>query len=353
MKSIKYIPHIKNSVILLRVDVNEPVDDFGVPQDDFRLRKSLYSVRYLVERGAKVVLLAHLGSPEGKRVKGLQLDFIAHEMSNMLGQSILKLDEIEGEVVESTIAKMKAGEIVMLENVRFDPREKKNSEKLAYYWSKLADYYVNDAFSVSHREHTSISAITQFLPSFAGIQLMKEIHTISRVVKNPLHPAVAIVGGAKIETKLPVIHVLAENFEYVLVGGKTAVEYQELYGRAQSSNVMLPLDYRDETQFDIGPKTVKRFCEIIDKAATIVWNGPMGKIEDPQYEVGTTALVQCISKNIESFSLLGGGETVDEVYELHKASTIDFISTGGGAMLEFIAKDGQLPGLIALEQLEK
>lgn len=353
MKSIKYIPKIKNSVVLLRVDVNEPVDEFGVPQDVFRLRKSLYSIRYLIERGAKVVLFAHLGSPGGKRVKGLQLDFIAHEMSNLLGQSILKLDEIEGEVVESTISNMKAGEVILLENVRFDAREKKNSEQLAYYWSKLADYYVNDAFSVSHREHASISAITKFLPSFAGIQLMKEIHTISRVVQNPLHPAVAIVGGAKIETKLPVINVFAKNFEYVLVGGKTAIEYKEMYGRAQSSNIILPLDFRDDTKLDIGPKTVKRFCEIIDKAATIVWNGPMGKIEEPKYEAGTAALVRCISKNIESFSLLGGGETVDEVYELHKASTIDFISTGGGAMLEFIAKEGKLPGLIALEQLEK
>ncbi len=349
MKSIKHIPNIYNSTVLVRVDVNEPVDEFGVPQNTFRLRKSLHSIRYLLKQGAKVVLLAHLGNPEGRIVESLRLHFIAQEMSRMLGQSITKLNEVAGDSVTNAISRMQPKDVVMLENVMFDAREFQNSDELAYFWAKLADYYVNDAFSVSHREHSSVCAITKFIPSFAGIQLMKEVYTISRIVHRPLKPAVAIVGGAKIETKLPVITELAKTFDFVLVGGKIAIEYLELYGKAQSSNIVLPLDFVDETKKDIGPKSVDRFCELLTNAATIVWNGPMGKIEEPQYIQSTNQLINCIANNVESFSLIGGGETIDAVYNLHQSSNVDFISTGGGAMLEFIAQNGRLPGLMALE----
>jgi phosphoglycerate kinase len=267
----------------------------------------------------------------------------------LAGHQVTKVDSITGSFVEEQVASMQEGDVMLLENVRFDSREEQNSDAMALELSKLADVYINDAFSVCHRAHTSTGAITKYLPSYAGLLLTEEIRVLSNVLHNPKHPAVAIVGGAKISTKLPVIEALRKQFDYVLVGGKIANEYLDTYGESQMPNVIFPTDFANSERYDIGPKTIEQFSNYIEKAKTVMWNGPMGFVERKPYDKGTFAVATAIANNPDVYSVIGGGETVDEVYQLHKENKIDFISTGGGAMLTFISAEGDLPALKALE----
>jgi phosphoglycerate kinase len=350
---MRYIKDYKTSLegkrVLVRIDVNEPVDDNGYPQDTFRIQRSLETINFLREAGAKIILIAHLGSPQEKGKDGLSLRLISDKLSE-LGD--FKLDFIEQDIanVNPNISyEIANGEILFLENLRFDAREEDNDTEFAKILAQFGDLYVSDAFSVMHRKHSSVVAITEFLPSFGGIVIEQELEALNYILNNPTKPAVAIIGGAKIETKLPVIQTLESIFDYILVGGKIANEYIDEYGVAQSEKIILPVDFAETKRYDIGHKTRELFAGYIAQASTVIWNGPMGWFEKKPYDEGTKFIAQIIAKNESSYSVIGGGETVDEVHNLHQESKIDFISTGGGAMLEYIATQGSLPGIIALQ----
>lgn len=350
MRYIQDIPYsLKGKKILIRIDVNEPVNAEGYPQDTFRIQKALPTIQYFREKEAKIILIAHLGNPQESGIEGLSLQSIAQVLGELGEFPITFINTPIRELTIDHISNIQNGEIVFLENIRFDAGEEANDKEFASSLAQLGELYINDAFSVSHREHASVSAITEYLPSFAGLQLAQEVEVLNRILISPDKPAIAIIGGAKISTKLPVIAVLEEIFDYILVGGKIANEYLEEYGQAQSKKIILPTDFVGPEKYDIGLKTRELFGEYINKAATIVWNGPLGWFEQKPYDEGTQYIAEAIALNESSYSVLGGGETVDEIYNLHQESKIDFISTGGGAMLEYIAKKGQLPGIQALE----
>jgi 3-phosphoglycerate kinase len=349
MKYIQDIPYsLKGKKILIRIDVNEPVNAEGYPQDTFRIQKTLSTIHYLQQKEAKIILIAHLGNPQESGIEGLSLQYIAQVLGELGKFPITFINTPIRELTIDHISSIQNGEIVFLENIRFDAGEEQNDKEFARLLAQLGDIYINDAFSVSHREHASVSAITEYLPSFAGLQLAQEVEVLNRILMSPNKPAIAIIGGAKISTKLPVIAVLEEIFDYILVGGKIANEYIDKYDKAQSDKIILPIDFIGEERYDIGPKTRELFGEYINKAATIVWNGPLGWFEQKPYDEGTQYIAEAIARNESSYSVLGGGETVDEIYNLHQESKIDFISTGGGAMLEYIATRGNLVGLKVL-----
>jgi phosphoglycerate kinase len=350
MRYIKdYKSLLEGKRVLIRIDVNEPVDSNGYPQDEFRIQKSLETINSLQKAGAKIILIAHLGDPQEKGKNGLSLRSISYKLAEL---GAFKLDFIEQDItnVNPNISNEIAnGEILFLENVRFDSREEENSIEFAKILAQFGDLYVCDAFSVMHRKHSSVVSITELLPSFGGLVLEQELESLNHILNNPTKPAVAVIGGAKIETKLPVINILESIFDYILVGGKIANEYIDKYRIAQSDKIILPVDFIEKDRYDIGPKTRELFANYISKASTVIWNGPMGWFEKRPYDEGTKFIAQAIAKNEAAYSVIGGGETVDEVHNLHQESKIDFISTGGGAMLEYIAAQGQLPGVIALE----
>ena len=350
MRYIQDIPYsLKGKKVLIRIDVNEPINSEGYPQDDFRIKKALPTIQYFREKEAKIILIAHLGNPQESGKDGLSLKYIAQVLGKLGDFPVTFIEKSINEININSIANLQDGEIMFLENIRFYAGEEANDKEFTLSLAQLVDIYVNDAFSVSHREHASVSAITEYLPSFAGLQLAQEVEVLNRILMSPDKPAIAIIGGAKISTKLPVIAVLEEIFDYILVGGKIANEYIDEYQIAQSSKIILPVDFIEDERYDIGPKTRELFETYIQKASTIVWNGPLGWFEQKPYDEGTKYIAEAIARNESSYSVLGGGETVDEIYNLHQESKIDFISTGGGAMLEYIAQKGQLPGIQALE----
>jgi phosphoglycerate kinase len=350
---MRYIKDYKNSLkgkrVLVRIDVNEPVDKNGYPQDNFRISKALQTIDFLRQAEAKITLIAHLGDPQKKGRDGLSIKLISEKLAELGGFKINFIEDEIAEVDPNISQQIPNGGIVFLENLRFDSREEENSQEFAQILAQFGDWYVTDAFSVMHRKHSSVVAITEILPSFGGLLLEQELKALDYVLKAPKKPAVAIIGGAKISTKLPVIQSLESNFDYILVGGKIANEYIDEYKVAQSEKIILPLDFIESARYDIGIKTRELFAEYISKASTIIWNGPMGWFEQKPYDEGTQFIAQAIATNESSYSVIGGGETVDEVHNLHKESKIDFISTGGGAMLEYISNQGHLPGIVALE----
>ncbi len=350
MRYIKdYKTLLEGKRFLLRIDVNEPVDERGFPQDTFRIAKASQTINFLRQAGAKIVLIAHLGDPQKEGRAGLSLSLIIKKLAELGGFKINFIADDIAEVNPNISYDISDGEVICLENLRFDAKEEENSQEFAQTLAQFGDLYVSDAFSVMHRKHSSVDAITKILPSFGGLVLEQELAALDYILTNPNKPAVAIIGGAKISTKLPVIQVLESSFDYILVGGKIANEYIDEYKIAQSEKIILPVDFVEADRYDIGIETRELFAEYIAKASTIIWNGPMGWFEQKPYDEGTRAIAQAIAKNEESYSVIGGGETIDEVHNLHQESKIDFISTGGGAMLEYIAKQGQLPGIIALE----
>jgi len=350
MRYIKdYTTLLAGKRVLLRIDINEPVDERGCPQDYFRITKALQTINFLRQAGAKIVLIAHLGDPQEKGKEGLSLELIIQELAKLAVFDIKFIATEIAKVNPDISYQIPDGEVICLENLRFDAREEENSREFAQILAQFGDLYVSDAFSVMHRKHSSVDAITNILPSFGGLVLEQELEALNYILTNPTKPAIAIIGGAKISTKLPVIKTLEPIFDYILVGGKIANEYIDEYKIAQSEKIILPVDFVEAERYDIGLKTRELFAQYISKAATIIWNGPMGWFEQKPYDEGTKSIAQAIANNESSYSVIGGGETVDEIYNLHKESKIDFISTGGGAMLEYITKQGDLPGIVALE----
>lgn len=344
---MKYLKDLdfKNKRVLLRTDYNVPLED-GQILDDFRVCESLPTIEHILKQDkSKIVIISHLGRPEGKPDSKYSLEPIAKKLGELLGKEILFIKDILSQEGDAVVQSLEDGQIALAENLRFWPQEEAGDEKFAIDLCHHFGVFVNDAFSASHRAHASISQIPRFKPSCAGFLMEKEINELSKALKPSKRPAIAIIGGAKIETKIPVIENMAENYDAVLVGGRIAVEAQEQKLKF-SENVVLPEDYIDET-LDIGSKTAEKYGMAITSASFLVWNGPMGKFEEKKYASGTKIILDAICES-DAWKIAGGGETLEFIDKYNMAEKFDFLSSGGGAMLEFLS-GVKLPGIEALE----
>lgn len=328
---------IRGKRVVVRVDWNVTIGRALQIVDDTRIVRTLPTIKWLKNNGAKqIVLLSHLGKAEEKR----SLEPVVSYAKELLGEEISLEKTIRGCIDNNQ-------RMVMLENVRLWEGEDRNDPRFAQDLASLGDIYVNEAFGECHRESASIVGITKYLPSCGGLWLEEEVEAILKVRENPEHPFVVVMGGAKVEDKLPLLKLLAERADTILVGGKLANELfaqnVKLTGKAK---VRLPSE--GSNILDIGEETRRAFAAEIAKAKTIVWNGPMGKVEDERYRAGTEAIFEAIVENKRAYSLVGGGDTLAALGNEEQVSEIDHVSTGGGAMLALLEK-GDLPGLRVLE----
>jgi len=368
------LKNLKNKRVLLRADFNVPIGDDGTidGQEDWRIKAVFPTIKYLLKQKAKIILLAHLGRPKISRkfIKSLRLKVskaesseyslrpVAKRMNELLKKKIKFVNDCLGKSAKKAVEEMKPGEIILLENLRFYKEEAENNVDFAKKLAELGDIYINDAFSDCHRAHASIVGIAKFLPSCAGLLLEKELKLMESAVK-PKHPAIAIIGGAKIETKLPAVNNLAKIYDFVLVGGMIANEIIESCGKYKFGlNVILPeqAGILRKNSYDIGLISAQKFAACIKKAKSIVWNGPMGKFEEEKYSAGTRGMISAIKIALKNGArvLIGGGETISAVQKfapelMNKKIANLNISTGGGAMLEFLAGKN-LPGIEALKK---
>lgn len=379
MKTLKDF-NFKGKRVLLRCDFNVPLNEKGNILDDFRIRQAIPSIEYLIKKGGKILLISHLGRPEGKFVKKFSLRPVALRLRKLLKRKIRFLEDCIGERVEKEAAELrsssrkrdgrrnlflrpspaladaraiketKIGEVVLLENLRFYKEEQENDQDFAKALSRLGDIFINDAFSVCHRSHASVVGITKYLPSGAGLLLKKEIRVLSQVIENPKRPLVVVIGGKKVEDKAKVVEKFSKMADFVLTGGLVAEEIKKGKIKIKSpQKVFFPVD--EKNGLDIGQKTIKIFKEKIQKAKTIFWAGPLGKIEEKKYQKGTKAIARAISQS-DAFSVVGGGDTVEFINRINHAEKFNHVSIGGGAMLEFLAGE-KLPGLEALRYEDK
>jgi len=342
LKSFK----IKDKRVLVRCDFNVLLDNEGNILDDFRIKQTLPTIEYLIEKGAKVILMSHLGRPEGKVVESLKLTPIQNRLMEYLDYNppatyISKAPDCVGEEIEKWSREMQPGEILLLENLRFYKEEEGNNEGFARKLAKLGDIYINDAFSVCHRNHASIVGIPKYLPSGAGFLLEKEVKVLSQIIKNPKRPLVVIIGGSKVEDKAKVAERFSEIANFLLLGNLIA---EERIKEKKSKKIFFPTD--SKKNLDIGEKTIKIFKEKIFKARTIFWAGPLGKIEEKKYQKGTREIAKAIIDS-GAFSVIGGGDTVEFVNKIGLIEKFSHVSVGGGAMLAFLVGE-KLPGLEAL-----
>jgi phosphoglycerate kinase len=378
--------------VLVRVDFNVPIDR-GVITDDTRIRAALPTIQLLRERGAKIVLCSHLGRPKGKVALQFSLEPVAERLSQLMHTPITLAHAVSGPEAEAAVVALGDGDIVMLDNVRFDPGEEANDLVLAERLAKLADIYVNDAFGAAHRAHASTAGVAALLPAYAGLLMESEISALSTLLVKPEQPFVAILGGAKVSDKLAVIEHLLDNVDTLLIGGGMANTFllaagnsigsslaeRELINKARdiasSANeqgvaLLLPSDAvvspsidgeasivsvdnvpENQAIFDIGPATISSFAGVIAQARTIFWNGPMGVFEKPSFNAGTKGVAEAVAAS-SGFSVVGGGDSVAAIEQLGLAGKIGHISTGGGASLEFV--EGRvLPGIAAIPDEEK
>lgn len=350
---------LKDKKILLRADFNVAIENEDA-REAYKIQACRETLIYLLSQDAKVAIITHLGRPDGKPNPEFSLGQLTDDMERILDVKVKFVPDCIGEKVKEAVNNLQAGEILLLENVRFyegedlatsdeasDNGARKNdflefSKKLAENF----DIFINDAFSVCHRDQASVTGVAKILSSYAGFWLQKEIENLDKIKNNPEHPAVAIIGGAKIETKLPMINSFEKIYDNILVGGKVANEAIDQKIEF-SEKVMLPIDFSGD-RLDIGKETTQKFTEIIKNAKTIVWNGPMGKFEESPYDLATKEILKAVIES-GAYSLLGGGESV-EILEKEKAmEKISFVSTGGGAMLEYLSGN-PMPGIEALNE---
>lgn len=331
--------------VLLRADLD--VGDTLEKESFERLRTSLQTINYLLEKNAKIAILAHRGRPEGQKVESLSLKPLCEYLGSFLGKSVKFIDGIFGENVKDAIAALSYGEVLVLENLRFDAREEENDEEFARELSGLGEVYINEAFAASHRKHASIVSLPKFLPHAAGFRLVKEVENLSKVFENPKRPIVVIIGGVK-EDKLSYVADFEKFADMVLVAGKLP-EYLE---KLSISNSQLVIDEKilvaqlNQDKEDVTIHSVEKFEQEIKGAGTIVLSGPIGKFEDEGHRVGTQRVFEAVASS-SAFKVAGGGDTEIAIRTLELSDKFDWISVGGGAMLEFLAK-GTLPGLDAL-----
>lgn len=372
MKTLKDF-NVKNKRVLMRCDFNVPLDNRGNILDDFRIKKTVPTIECLMKAGAKIVLMSHLGEPEGQYGKEFSLVPIQEKLLEYLDVSVNKAADCVGRQVENWTQQMQEGEILLLENLRFHKEEEENDLEFARALARLGDIYLNDAFGVSHRKHASLMGVPKFLPSGIGLLFEQEIEALSKILKKPARPLLGIIGGTK-TSKIEVIKELLEKVDFLLIGGKLANTILAAKGICLSqplsdldiikeieqinltdSRIRLPIDAKivlnrayvrngapasarkEEKVFDIGPETIKMFSQIISQAKTIFWAGPLGKIEEKQFSMGSLGIARAIA-NSESFSVAGGRETVNFIRQNNLESRFSHLSTGGGAMLEYLAK---------------
>jgi len=381
--------------VLVRVDFNVPQDETGKITDDRRIRAALPTIQYLINQGAKVILASHLGRPKGKpedREK-FTLKPVAERLSELLGKPVPLAPDCVGPEVEKMVQAMKDGDVLLLENVRFHPEEEKNDPEFAKQLASLAEVYVNDAFGTAHRAHASTEGVTKYLPGVAGYLMQKEIEYLGGALANPKRPFIAVLGGAKVKDKIPVIENLVSRVDKLIIGGGMAYTFLKAQGKeiGQSlldadsldfcremlakagDKILLPVDVvvadgnpfekgpdavqtkvvsvdaipADWQGVDIGPETQKLFAEAVKGAGTVVWNGPMGIFEFEKFAVGTRAMAQALADS-GAVTIVGGGDSAAAVEQLGFADKMTHISTGGGASLEFL--EGKvLPGVAALQ----
>jgi len=385
-KTVRDIP-VEGKRVLVRVDFNVPLEN-GQVADDTRLRAALPTIRYLLEHGAAVILMSHLGRPKGKISEELRLDPVARRLEELLGQEVIKLDDCVGAEVEQAAQAMTPGQILLLENLRFHPQEEDNDPTFAKRLASLGDVYVNDAFGTAHRAHASTVGVTRYLPSVAGFLMERELQMLGTALKEPARPFVAILGGAKVSDKIGVIRSLLTRVDLLLLGGGMANTFllakgyevgeslveeesvpvaMEILEQA-GGKLVLPVDVVVADAFsenanartvgvkevppgwrilDIGPRTVGLFEAKLSGAGTVLWNGPMGVFEFPRFAAGTVALASSLAKS-KATTIVGGGDSAAALEQAGLADRMTHVSTGGGASLEFL-EGKPLPGVAALE----
>lgn len=342
---------IEGKKILFRVGFDVLIEN-GHVQETFKITTVKKTLDYLVNKKAKVALMTWLGRPKGERNMKFSLGQIKEDVERLVGYEIKFVPDCVGEEVKIAMDNLKEKKIIMLENVRFYPGEGDVETGHGYdsnFAKKLSrgfDIFINDAFSQSHRNQASIAGIPKYIPSYAGFLMQREMEEMGKIKNNPEKPAVAIIGGAKIETKLPVIKFFEEIYDFVLVGGKIANEALD-QKIGFSEKVILPVDFADG-RLDIGLETIEKFSGIIKTAKTIVWNGPMGKFEEEKYNIGTQKIFDSVISS-SAYTLVGGGETLQILEKNNAMNKIGFVSTGGGAMLEYLAGN-PMPGIRALKE---
>lgn len=385
---------IKGKRVFIRADFNVPLDDNLRITDDRRLRSTLPTINYAIDEGAKVILSSHLGRPKGKADPRLSLAPVAKRLQRLLNKEVIFSPDCIGSQVESLVSKMKEGDVLLLENLRYHPGEEKNDEEFARALARLADVYVNDAFGTAHREHASIVGVPKFLPSAAGFLLKKEIQYLRGLVENPVRPFVAILGGAKVSGKINVLENLVDKVDKVIIGGGIAYTFIKAMGYEVGNSLVeedmletaqrirkklkgvgikfyLPVDCviaqsiepAAETKIiptleipkgwralDIGPASVKLFSEALHDAKTVLWNGPMGVFEIDAFSRGTFAIARAVA-DAYALTIVGGGDTDFAVHRAGVSDAISFISTGGGASLQLL-EGKELPGLAVLANRE-
>ena len=345
MKNIKDFD-VAGKRVLVRCDFNVPLDEKGNILDDFRIRKTLPTIKYLIEKGARIVLMSHLGEPGGKVVAQLKMDKVAEKLAELLNCTIEKEDDCIGLEVDEQSNKLKPGKILLLENLRFHKEETDNDPEFAKKLSYLGDIYVNDAFGVCHRDQASVTGVPKLLPNCAGLLLEKEIESLDKVMQNPAKPMVAIVGGTKVETKSKFINNISKVADFVIISGLIAKEVAEQSIKFDfPEKIVTPAGQLDA--LDINDESIKLFQDKISQAKTILWNGPFGKFEDKGYAKGSLAIADAIVKS-GAFSVVGGGETVEFIAKQGMIDKFSHVSTGGGAMLSYLSGD-KLPGIEALQ----
>jgi phosphoglycerate kinase len=330
--------------VLVRVDFNVSLDESGDVKEEFKIAAAKETVEYILSQGGKVALVSHFGRPGGQAKEEFSLEQLVNDAERILGVKIKFVSDCLDENIGDELETLQDDEVLLLENVRFYADEESNGMEFSEKLAKPFDIFVNEAFSVSHRDQSSVTGVAKILPSYAGFWLQKEVENLEKVKNNPEHPAVAIIGGAKIETKLPLIQKFEESYDYILVGGKVANEVFD-QNMKFGEKVILPVDFSGD-RLDIGEQTTQKFKEVIASAKTIVWNGPMGKFEEAPYDNGTNAILEAVINSM-AFTLTGGGESVEVLEEKGMMEKISFVSTGGGAMLEFLSGQS-MPGLEVL-----